>query len=220
VSFEAINVEQTPAALEDLKHLGVRSLPAVTLADRAFHGWNPKELAAFVGVTYVEPEHLSPTDLLERLDRILAASQRAIMQVPGDRLEMAHPERKRTVRSLGYHLFRISLAFCDTVEQKRVAQAWATEEAPQELNSREAIAEYGEKVRNRLQKVNRSDGWDDNVTTIYGSQTVHQYLERTVWHAAQHLRQLYSLLEMIEITPIHPLGDADFKGLPLPREVW
>jgi hypothetical protein len=45
-------------------------------------------------------------------------------------------------------------------------------------------------------------------------------LERTTWHAAQHLRQLYSMLERMGKNPIDPLHDADFKGLPLPKEVW
>ena len=45
-------------------------------------------------------------------------------------------------------------------------------------------------------------------------------MERTVWHAAQHLRQLAALLEAAGATPADRLTDADAAGLPLPREIW
>jgi hypothetical protein len=45
-------------------------------------------------------------------------------------------------------------------------------------------------------------------------------MERTTWHAAQHLRQLYWFAGKMGVTPMAPLGERDFQGLPIPRDVW
>ena len=45
-------------------------------------------------------------------------------------------------------------------------------------------------------------------------------MERTTWHAAQHLRQIYWLLDRMGVRAESPLADADLDGLPIPREVW
>ncbi len=49
---------------------------------------------------------------------------------------------------------------------------------------------------------------------------VHDMLERTVWHAAQHTRQLALMLEMGGTKPDRPLTAQDLSGLPVPDEVW
>jgi hypothetical protein len=49
---------------------------------------------------------------------------------------------------------------------------------------------------------------------------MHEVLERTAWHCAQHTRQLMMLLEMLDIAPNGPLTPADLAGLPLPEKVW
>jgi hypothetical protein len=58
------------------------------------------------------------------------------------------------------------------------------------------------------------------VVTYFGSQTLHQVLERAVWHSAQHGRQLMMVLQRLGISPDGPLTDEDFAGLPMPEEVW
>jgi len=45
-------------------------------------------------------------------------------------------------------------------------------------------------------------------------------LERTTWHAAQHLRQLDALAERLGVTPPAPLPTDAFDGLPLPDSLW
>ncbi len=219
--FEAIDVEAEPGAWADLRGLGVPLVPAVVVGDRAVHGWNPKGVAELVGVGYGEPERLSAAELARRLDLILAAAQRVMCQVPPEQLGMTWPGRDRSVRQLGYHLFRLSLAFRDAMTEERLPETWLHEEAPPDLRDGVAIARYGGEVRQRLVEWMRRPGaTGGTVVTYYGSQTGHELLERTVWHAAQHLRQLYAFLERMGVAPVDPLTEAALRGLPLPREVW
>jgi hypothetical protein len=221
VPFEAVDTEATPAAREELARLGVPAVPAVVVGGRAVHGWNPKALAALVGVPYEGERALPPAELVRRLDRVLAAAARAMRQVPPEHLEMAHPGRDRPVRQLGFHVFRLSRAFPDAMRERRLPKAWLDEAAPAELADGPAVAAYGEGVRLELAAhFARPGAWDGDVETYYGSQTGHQLLERTTWHAAQHVRQLYALLERMGVTPETPLGEADYAGLPLPAEIW
>ncbi|MFQ5898562.1 MAG: DinB family protein [Candidatus Methylomirabilia bacterium] len=199
------------------------TVPAVLTGERAVEGWSPRAVAELLGVPYAEPERLLPALLLERLDRILAGAQRAIRQVPVEKLELKSPDRDRPVRQLGYHVFRLSAAFVDGVEQNQYPYEWLVEPVPPELGDGEAIARYGERVRSRLREWRaraESAVYARPVTTYYGAQTVHELLERTTWHAAQHLRQLYAFLGMMDVQPDEPLGDEDFKGLPLPEALW
>jgi hypothetical protein len=53
-----------------------------------------------------------------------------------------------------------------------------------------------------------------------GPQNGHALLERTTWHAARHLRQLYALAADLGVTPLDPLPTSDFEGLPLPASLW
>ncbi len=221
VAFEAVNVEGSPTALAELQRLGAPLVPAVAVGDRVVHGWNPTGVAELVGAQYVQRERLSPEELARRLDTILLASQRAIRQVPDDRLEMKSPERDRTVRDLGYHIFRLSLAFRDGMAERRFPQEWLQETAPPQIRDGAAIARYGQSVRDGLAEwFSRPGAREGVVETYYGPQTGHELLERTAWHAAQHLRQLYVLLEMMGVAPDRPLTETDFRGLPLPKALW
>lgn len=221
VPFDGVDVEAEPAARAQLERLGIPRVPAVVVGDQAVHGWNPEGVARLVGVTYAEPPRLSPSDLAQRLDRILEAAQRAIRQVPCEHLGMTAPGRDRSVRQLGYHIFRLSLAFRDTMVERRLPEAWLNEEAPASLGDGAALAGYGDAVRAQpADGFRRADACDGTVVTYYGVQTAHQLLERTAWHAAQHVRQLHGFLGRMGVIPDDPLTDADLRGLPLPKDVW
>jgi hypothetical protein len=60
----------------------------------------------------------------------------------------------------------------------------------------------------------------ETVQTYYGPQKLHEVLERSTWHIAQHTRQWMMLLDMAGIAFERPLGDKDFADLPMPAKVW
>jgi hypothetical protein len=66
----------------------------------------------------------------------------------------------------------------------------------------------------------RTRDWSARADVYYGEQTMHEFLERTVWHAGQHSRQLMWVLEGLGIAPNQPLGAEVFAGLPMPESVW
>jgi len=221
VKFQGFDVEAEPARRRDLEPFGIPRVPATIVGDRAVHGWNPSALGELVGVSYTEREPLTASELAKRLDAVLEATQRAMRQIPREHLGMKAPGRNRTVRQLGYHVFRLSVAFVDTREQGHLPENTFEEAAPAEMVDGADIAAYGDTVRRRITTFASRPGWcEGSVSTYYGPQTSHEFMERTTWHAAQHLRQIYWFLEQMGVKADSPLTDAAWDGLPLPRDVW
>jgi hypothetical protein len=218
-----VNVEGNPAAAAELIRLGVPGLPAVSIGDRAVHGWNPPAYANLLGVRYAPASQFPPAELGARLDRILGSGERLIASVPDAQMDYKPPQRDRTIRDLAYHMFRLSLAFADAMDTGRLPQEWLGEKAPGDLREGDAIARYGALVRGRLGGWFEGAGPGEFARTIevyYGPQSGHDLLERTTWHAAQHLRQLHAMLETLGLSPREPLPAADFHGLPMPAGLW
>ncbi len=216
-------MDADPAALGELRRLGVGLVPAVAVGDRAAHGWNPPAYAELLGVAYTPVAKLPPSELATRLDRILDSAQQLLTLVPEHRMGWTPPERNRPLRDLGYHVFRLALAFVDGMDLGEFPEGWLQERAPADLHDGAAIARYGALVRARIA------GWFEGasarefervIRVYYGPQSAHELLERTTWHAAQHLRQLYVLAERLGITPPAPLPVDAFAGLPLPDALW
>lgn len=226
VEFEAINVHGNPEGMARLRRLGARTVPVVAVGDRWVHGVRTKEVAELVGKPHHEQTQLPPDQLVEKLDLVLAASQRYIRQVPDDQLDLKSPDRDRPLRGVAYHTFRLVQAFLDATQGRELTHAGLTEPPPATLTTGAAIADYGEQVRRNVQawwaqQSGRSfQEFQEPVATYYGPETLHNLLERTTWHSAQHARHLLLFLSWIGIEPDGPLTEADLAGLPLPDAVW
>ncbi len=218
-----MDVQAQPAAYAELERLGVTRVPAVIVGDRAAHGWNPPAYAELLGVPYARAHQLAPAELGRRLDRILGAVQELVRLIPAERMDWTPPERERPLCDLGFHAFRVGLAFVDAMDTGELPESWFDEKAPADFADGAAIARYGALVRGRI------GGWFEGasprefervIRVYYGPQSGHDLLERTAWHAAQHLRQLYVLAERLGIAPPAPLPTDAFEGLPLPDALW
>ena len=214
-------MEARPQSMKILAGHGITRVPAVIVGDRAVHGWNPAAVAALVGAAYDDGAVLPVEELKARLDRILLAAQRAVVQVPARHAHMPTPGRDRSVHQLAYHLFRVSQAYADAREQGYLPEAWFEERPPADLPDMAAVARYGEQVRDRLSRwLQGPEAFEGTVETYYGPQPAAAFFLRTVWHTAQHLRQLYALLEQMGVTPEERLAAEDLAGLPLPQSIW
>lgn len=223
VEYEPIDIHDNPAGLARLQRLGARSVPVVAIGDRFVNAVRLKEVAELVGTAYQEQTKLPPEQLVEKLDRVLAATARYIRQVPDDKLELKSPDRDRPLRGVAYHAFRLVQAFLDATAGTELTVAALAEPAPPDLTTGAAIAAYGEGVRERVRawwKSAAGRSFDDLIPTYYGPEPLHDLLERTTWHAAQHVRHLMLFLSWIEIEPDGPITEADLAGLPLPEAVW
>jgi hypothetical protein len=221
LEFEAIDTEVWMEGLKDLERFGINHPPAVVIGDRAVQGWNPEGIAELVGKQYVEPAKLELKELVRLLDKVLTAAQRAIRQFRTEQLKIMPPGRNRDTRHLGYHIFRVAQAYPNAMERGGFPDGWLEAAPPPEIKDSEDIAEFGQTVRERVAEfVQRKDAFTGEVDSYYGRLKALDFFERTVWHSAQHLRQLYALLESIGITPLDPLPEAEFKLLPLPENLW
>ncbi len=224
-AFVSVNVLEDEAGFAELAALGVRLVPIVARGSDWANGAVFRDVARVAGFPYGEPEMLAPAEMVRRLDAILRAARRHAAQIPESVLDTAPAGRPRTYRQLAYHVFNIPEVFLDLVERG----APYTYEAlrailPPGMETRDDLLEYGEAVRRRVLAWWERDGAATDFAgpgrVYYGDVTLHEVLERTCWHSGQHARQLMLLLDSLGIEPDGPLTEADFAGLPMPREAW
>ncbi len=85
------------------------------------------------------------------------------------------------------------------------------------------IAQYGADVLTRVKRW--WERYPDRscqgvMDTYFGRHSMHEVLERTAWHSAQHARQLMLILDSLGIEPNGRLSTAELAGLPLPEKAW
>ncbi len=183
-----------------------------------------KDVVDFLDLPDDTAPELSPEELSAKLDRILETAIRLTRQMPDEHLEDLLPNRPRSWRVLMHHIYQIPVAFLEMEELGRTLTYEAlTEPPPAVMRTSAAIADHGEAVRARFNAWwSRAAGEDfsSRVPTYFGGTTRHEMLERTVWHSAQHVRQVASLLAQAEVAPDRPLAADDLRGLPLTEKVW
>lgn len=223
VEFDAINVAGNVEALREMVHLGAPLVPAVAYDGKIVHGWNPAGYAKLLGVAYSGVPALSPRELVQRIDAILAAVQGWIRVAPAATLKLEGPGRRRELRQLVYHVFRLSMAFVDAMEKDGLQEAWLQEEAPDSVRTGAQLAAFGDQARARVREwfaAHPPAAWQDAVWTYYGEQSAHELLERTAWHGGQHYRQIHDLLSHAGAVPAGALDPALLEKLPMPKALW
>ena len=224
VEYESINVSARPEAMDELRELGVRTVPVVARGKDYVFAQELADVSEFIG-RKVDFRRLPPAALYPKWQTVLAAAQRHVMQIPAQRLkERATPGRDRSIRDLAYHIYQIPDAFLQAVEDG-VQDLTAVYNAPPpaEVTTVGHIRDYGKSVGQRLERWWGRDGAkaaDGSVKTYYGEQPLHHVMERCVWHSAQHARQIIAVLERLGIAPDRPLGEQDYAGLPMPKGLW
>ena len=223
VDYESINVHGNSAAMEELRKLGARSVPIVSRGERFVYAQTLTDVIKFLDLQIKLHEPLSPEELLQKLDLVLTAAARYVRQIPDDRLELPFRNRNRPIRMLGYHVFRIPEAFLEVVPAGPLSYERIMAEPDAAIRSGENIARYGAGVLARFQRwwAGYADkSCSTEMDTYFGRHPLHEVLERTVWHPAQHTRQLMLILDDLGIEPNRRLGSNDFAGLPLPEKAW
>jgi len=224
VAYESINVHGNEAGMEELRKLGARSVPIVARGERFVFAQTIGDVIEFLDLKVRVPERLSPEELVQKLGLVLPAAARYIRQIPPAQLDQPFRNRNRPIRVLAHHVFRIPEGFLESMPDRReLTYDRIMEDAPPSIRTGEDIARYGEGVLARFKQWWQSypdHGCQAEMATYFGKHPVHAVLERTVWHPAQHARQLMLILETLGIQPDRPLSAADLAGLPLPEKAW
>ena len=204
IPFVSVNVVDDENGFKELEALGVRMVPIVAKGDKWANGAVFRDVAKVAGFDYDGHK----------------------MQIPEDKLDTLLPGRPRSYRQLVYHVFNIAEVFLERVENDAPYTYGALKSIlPAGMDTKQDLADFGQTTHDRF-----AAWWDrDGKTTdfkqpgkvYYGEVTLHEVLERTGWHTGQHTRQIILMLrEKLEIEPNGPLTDADFAGLPIPKNVW
>ena len=207
-----------------MRKLGARSVPVVSRGDKFVFAQVIRDVVEFLGLKDDTKPQLPPKELGERYGRALDTAIRLVRQMPDDCLERQLPNRPRSWRVLMHHVFQIPVAFLDLEDTgESFSRETMLAPPPDDMQSVEDIARFGESVRERYRAwwdKAADEDFSGDVPTYFGSASRHEMLERTVWHSVQHMRQVASLLEQAGITPDRPLTRADIQGLPLTEKVW
>jgi len=220
VPFEAINLDAEPERGEKLKRNDVFA-PAVCVGDRCVNGVSLAAVAELVGIDYEAPEMLSPAELRARYDVIFDASCRYIRQMPESLFDEQLPGRDRGFVDVACQTMSVMRSFLSAYYDDRHRTSFYL--TPDDVRTKDDLLARGGETHASFVTWWEEDGCDDPldrvVKTYWGHRTLHEILEREVWHTAQHARQLMLFLELQGLTPDGPLTEADLAGLPLPERV-
>jgi hypothetical protein len=210
--------------LTELQRLGACSVPVVSRGNKFVFAQVIKDVVDFLGLKDETAPELSPDELKRRYNSILKTGIDLVLAMPDNKLENKLPNRPRSWRVLMHHVFQIPVAFLDMEDTgETLAYEKMVAPPPDDMKTSAAIAEFGDTVRKRFKAWAEKTSGEDfsiKVKTYFGATTRHEMLERTVWHSAQHVRQVGSLLEQAGVTPEKPMTAADTKDLPLTDKIW
>jgi glutaredoxin/uncharacterized damage-inducible protein DinB len=220
VVFESINVLEAPLAMAELQRLGARSVPVVARGDAFILAQDLAEVAAFVGVS-LDHRRLPADELLARLDDLLTFAARCAASLPREHLGDEIPGRARSYADIAYHVAMIARGFIDAVAGAELSYAHFERRPDAALMDplRLAQAIDGERLALAACAASTADP-DRPLRTYYGLRPLHEVLERTAWHVAQHCRQLEFIARHLGVRPEAQLTAELLAGLPLPRDVW
>lgn len=212
-----------PEGVAELRRLGARSIPVLSRHDDWVFAQNIAHVVKFLGLNEAAGPVLTPDALLKRVSLFVDTATKIVPQMPDALLTKEVPNRPRSYRVLGHHIFRIPEVLLLTADGATLTYESLMPGVPEALQTSADIGRYGETILAGLADwwVNRADRTGKQVVhTYYGDQMLHEVLERTTWHCGQHVRQWFMLLDMAGITPVTTLDASAFKDLPMPSSVW
>ncbi len=220
LSYRAVNVDENTEILERLRQEDIQ-IPAVCVGDKCVNAVHLGTIAEFLGIDYTAPEMLTPATLAERYRLINRALQRYVDQMTPETYVLTLPNRSRSALELAAHAATLMRYF--------VTKYYDDSAAVDFESVMPAYADADDVIRAARQTLEMFDRWwerdgyddplDGILSTYWGHRTMHEALEREVWHTAQHTRQIIYVLETAGITADRPFTAAELAGLPLPERV-
>ncbi len=218
-------MDRDPAALGELESLGIRNVPVTVIGDRTILGFNRKELAASLHLSFTKEKKTADQTFFDCLDRVLEALIRASRQVPPDRFMWKTPDRDRSMKVFCYHILADPNHVMEGIATQKFDGSFKLSyaEAVERFSNMEEVARFGEETRSRLHHWSKTIGpqeLDRTIEAYSGKTNGTELLHLVLAHTAHHLRQLYDCLNKLGVTPRDPLGEEDFRGIKMPQNLW
>lgn len=223
VAFESVNIQARPDAMEELTALGARSIPVVSRGSEWVYAQSLTDVTTFLGIAPAEDARLSPAALAERINIILPKAIGFVRQIPDAVLDGPFRDSWAPPRGLAHHVFRVTEAFLESVQTPCELGYDLIMQGTHEVVPLQDVAGYGAQVLARFNawwEGAKGSDFSAAMETYYGPQTLHEVLERTTWHSAQHARQLMVVIESLGREVVEPFTAADLANLPLPEKAW
>jgi len=225
VAFVSVNVLEDQEGFTELATLAIRTVPIVRRGTDWANGQVLRDVARVAGIAWGGAPMLPAVELATRLIAVQQAAQRLFAQIPDEALGRMLPHRPRSYAQLAYHIFNIGDAFLEhEVAALPLKEGAYGRVPPPEMDTKAKILAYGRDVLERFRAwregAGRTTDFSRKAKVYYGDVTLHEYLERTTWHSAQHVRQLVMMLGLLGVTPAEPPRSDIFAGLPMPDKVW
>jgi hypothetical protein len=212
-----------PGGLGELQRLGARSVPVLSRGDDWVFAQNIGHVVKFLGLNEATGPVLSPAQLMQRMELFVQTAIQIVPQMPDALLSNEVPNRPRSYRALGHHLFRIPEGMLEVAAGAILTNDMLTGGPPADMQNSAALGLYGEQVLAALHawwdpKIDKTGR--ETVQTYYGPQLLHELMERMTWHCGQHVRQWFMLLGIVGVSPAVTLDESAFAELPMPTNVW
>lgn len=225
VPFVSVNVLEDASGRDELAALGVQSVPIIARGGEWANGQVLSDVARVAGIDLGAPVILPPAELQRRLTLILCAAERLFAQIPEATTRQSLPGRPRTYGDLTFHIFHIAELFVAHMTLGRpLAEGDYNRKPPAIWATKGSVQAYGRGVQTQLhtwwEEKGKTFEFSSPALVYYGSQTIHEYFERTTWHAGQHVRQLTLVVEKLGLAPDRPLDAHIWTGLPMPEKIW
>ncbi len=224
VPYELVNVLTDPNAELDLREMGALSFPVVSRGKDFVCAQSLDDVSKFLGRD-IKFDRLAPAELMDRWFYFSAIALEMIDKIPQDHLQaLPIPNRNRTLHGLSYHIFQVPEAFLENAENgEEHFDKYFDAPPPDGVKTSADVRSYGDRITARLRRYwqslpDQSFNW--TVKTFYGIQPSHHFLERSVWHMAQHIRQLQVVLDSYSVTLARRIDESKYAGLPMPTGVW
>lgn len=224
IAFQSVNVLEDDG-LAQLRALGARSVPIVAKGEKFVFAQVIKDVVEFLELTEDTAPELSPAELMARYEGVMSAAIANTRQMPNESLQKVLPNRPRSYRVLMHHAFQIPTEFLDALAEKRPLEyEKLVGPPPADMVTSEDIASFGDAVQARFVEWWAGHGhsldYSKPFEAYFGTTTLHEMLERTVWHSTQHVRQVQDLLAREGVEPEMPLGPEAIEKLPLTEKIW
>jgi hypothetical protein len=209
--------------MEELLAMGFKEAPVTVIDGKPIPGFNPNGiLEAMKSDKKMVPR--DPSETIPLIEKMMEAFERAIRQMPDDKLEWHIPKRKRTMKEASQNVF---FHVITVLEKRDIIDLESTYPKP-EYTSFQQIAGWGRKVGEEFhnwasqQDLNNLRKIPSPVPTqkTENPNTMVQELDTIAGQVCHHTRQFYNILEGFGITPEKRVQDSELPPEYVLSTLW